>query len=89
VAQQRASRVVDTDDAEVAVDGLIASELLHDDGAELSVTERGEALRAPILESVSAAAARLYGDLAPADLEVTRHILAVVTQRAGAQLAGR
>jgi DNA-binding MarR family transcriptional regulator len=80
--------------ARATVDGLVASGLVGaaeaagdgDDDPRLVPTSAGEAVFRPIRQEVSRISGVIYGDLPPADLEVTRRTLAEVTRRATALL---
>jgi DNA-binding MarR family transcriptional regulator len=67
-----AARLVD----QAAAAGRIRS------GSEVSLSEAGAALYARLWSQMSDVQARLYGDLPPDDLAVTKRVLAEVTRRA-------
>jgi DNA-binding MarR family transcriptional regulator len=92
VRQQADGLKVPAATARATVDGLLASGLVgpaEDDGdGRLVLTAAGEAVFRPLSDAVGRIAVDLYGDLPPADLEVTRRTLEEVTRRANARLAG-
>lgn len=94
VRQQADGLKVPKATARATVDGLVSSGLVDfaepvDDGNDprLVPTAAGEAVFRPIRQEVGRIAGAIYGDLPPADLEVTRRTLEEVTRRASALLA--
>ncbi len=77
------------DDAAVlaAVDELTAKGLLQADGSRLRLTGAGQARFQHIRGPLGEITARLFGDLPAEDLETAGRVLAIVTQRANAELA--
>lgn len=79
---------VDPSSARSAIDELITGALASSSGepASLALTPAGEARFATIRRGIDQIAERLYGDLPPEDLATTHRILAIVTERANAEL---
>jgi DNA-binding GntR family transcriptional regulator len=70
---------------------LTASKLLEarpGDGARFALTEAGQARYRQIRTALDGITARLYGDLPAEDLATAGRVLAIVTARADAELAG-
>jgi DNA-binding MarR family transcriptional regulator len=98
VRQQADGLKVPEATARATVDGLVASGLIgliglaeaaaEGDDPRVVPTAAGEAVFRPIRQEVSRIAGEIYGDLPPADLEVTRRTLEEVTRRASALLRG-
>jgi DNA-binding MarR family transcriptional regulator len=80
---------IDRSTARRAIDELVAGGLVSRSGdpASLTLTSEGEARFAAIRRGIDQIAERLYGDLPPEDLATTHRILAIVTERANAELA--
>ena len=84
---RRVDRALKTDAAaQHAVNELLADGRLarHDGTVELTAT--GAASRASIRGGIDAITTRLYGDLPAPELEIAGRILAIVTERADAEL---
>ena len=80
---------IDRPMARRAIDELVAGGLvsLSGDPASLALTADGEARFAAIRHGIDQIAERLYGDLPPEDLATAHRILAIVTERANAELS--
>ncbi|HKA83687.1 MAG TPA: MarR family winged helix-turn-helix transcriptional regulator [Acidimicrobiales bacterium] len=80
---------VDRSTARTAIDELVAGGLVDPSGdpATLALTPEGAARFATIRRGIDQIAERLYGDLPSDDLATTHRILAIVTERANAELA--
>jgi DNA-binding MarR family transcriptional regulator len=59
-----------------------------EDGSTVTLTPAGRDRYERLVAGVAAITARLYGDLPAADLETTRRVLTIVTERANAALTG-
>ena len=72
-----------------AIDELVAKGLVRKAGDPVSLapTPAGETRFRSIRHGIEQIAERLYGDLPPEDLATTHRILAIVTERANAELA--
>jgi DNA-binding MarR family transcriptional regulator len=57
-------------------------------GARVTLTPAGRDRYERLAAGIAGITARLYGDLPAADLETTRRVLTIVTERANAELAG-
>jgi DNA-binding MarR family transcriptional regulator len=81
---------IDPAEARRAIDEAVADGLVTERGdpAGLALSPAGELLLRAIRSGIDRIAERLYGDLPPDDLATTHRILAIVTERANAQLAG-
>ncbi|MEV0094582.1 MarR family transcriptional regulator [Streptomyces sp. NPDC050738] len=76
--------------ARTVVDELISGKLLETaEGDEVRFTDAGAELHEHTRTAGNNIAARLYGDIPAADLEAAGRVLALVTERANAELAGR
>ncbi|MEV6483105.1 MarR family transcriptional regulator [Streptomyces sp. NPDC051576] len=69
------------------IDGLITAELLGADATEVRITDAGRALYERVTKETSAASARIWGDIPEEDLLTAGRVLALVTERANAELA--
>ncbi|MET7490234.1 MarR family transcriptional regulator [Streptomyces sp. NPDC005538] len=69
------------------IDGLITAGLLGADAAEVRITDAGRALYERVTKETSAASARIWGDIPEEDLLTAGRVLALVTERANAELA--
>jgi DNA-binding MarR family transcriptional regulator len=81
---------VDDGTAADALEQLVAAGLVaHIPGepAQVELTASGAALVQELTATTSGIAVRLYGDIAPDDLETARRVLETVTRRANAELA--
>lgn len=78
---------VDEDSVQGTIDELIAAGLVETDSSDLRTTDAGRALFERITKETSAASARIWGDIPEEDLVTTGRVLALVTERADAELA--
>jgi DNA-binding MarR family transcriptional regulator len=81
---------VDDRTARDALDGLIGAGLVarvSGEPPQVELTASGAARVQELTAATSGIAARLYGDIAPDDLETTRRVLETVTERANAELS--
>jgi hypothetical protein len=62
--------------------------LTSTDGSEVNLTPTGRARVAQVRDGLAEITGRLYGDLPAGDLIVAQRVLASVTERANAELAG-
>jgi DNA-binding MarR family transcriptional regulator len=81
---------IDPSTAVGVVDGLAAEGLVARSGhpANLTLTPTGDARHRQIRHGIDQITERLYGDLPHEDLATAHRILAIVTERANAELAG-
>jgi DNA-binding MarR family transcriptional regulator len=87
VARMTSGLKVDPAAVRTAIGRLEAEELVS--GTEVVVlTDAGRARHRRIQDGVDRISRRLYGDLPVGDLVTTRRVLAIVTERANAVLAG-
>ncbi|WP_030208424.1 hypothetical protein [Streptomyces bikiniensis] len=87
VALVRGSLKADPADIRAALDGLLAERLLVADGAHLRPTAAGRALLAAVGAETAPVTARIWGGIPAEDLAATGRVLALVTERANAELA--
>jgi DNA-binding MarR family transcriptional regulator len=80
---------IDRPTAFSAIDEVVAKGLASRSGhpESLAFTTAGDRRFRAIRRGIDRIAERLYGDLAPEDLATTHRILAIVTERANAELA--
>jgi len=73
-----------------AVDGVIAKGLVSRSGdpVRLALTPTGDTRFRAVRQGIDQITHRLYDDLPPEDLATAHRILAIVTERANAELAG-
>ncbi|MER8070624.1 MarR family transcriptional regulator [Streptomyces sp. NPDC094034] len=69
------------------LDELLAEQLLVRDGAHLLPTEAGRELAATVGAETAPVSARVWGGIPAADLAAAGRVLALVTERANAELA--
>ncbi len=69
------------------IDELIAAGLVAADASDVRITDAGRALYERITQETSGASARIWGDIPEADLLAAGRVLALVTERANAELA--
>jgi hypothetical protein len=74
--------------AELAWQGLISRELAAGGGAQVALTPAGSARFEQIQGGIGQVTRRLYGGLPESDLAIAHRVLAAVTERANAELAG-
>ena len=77
----------DEDSVQGTIDELIAAGLVATDASDVRITDAGRALYARITQETSGASARIWGDIPEADLLAAGRVLALVTERANAELA--
>ncbi|MCX4817037.1 MarR family transcriptional regulator [Streptomyces sp. NBC_01239] len=77
----------DEDSVQGTIDELIAAGLVASDASDVRVTDAGRALYERITQETSGASARIWGDIPEADLLAAGRVLALVTERANAELA--
>ncbi|MFF8771952.1 MarR family transcriptional regulator [Kitasatospora sp. NPDC015120] len=90
VADVRGSLKAPEPDVRAVVDGLTAAGLLGEDPAEASrlrFTEAGRALADATATESAAISARLYAGIPAEDLAAAGRVLALITERADAELA--
>jgi DNA-binding MarR family transcriptional regulator len=87
VAQVRSSLKADAADIRTTLDELLADQLLAVDGAHLRATEAGRELIAAVGASTAPITARVWGGISAEDLAAAGRVLALVTERANAELA--
>ncbi|MER7925676.1 MarR family winged helix-turn-helix transcriptional regulator [Streptomyces sp. NPDC096057] len=78
---------VDEDSVQGTIDELIAAGLVAADASDVRVTDAGRALYERVTQETSGASARIWGDIPEADLLAAGRVLALVTERANAELA--
>lgn len=86
VAQVRGSLKADPADIRATLDELLAKQLLAADGAHLRPTEAGRGLLAAVGSEVAPISARVWGGIPAEDLAAAGRVLALVTERAEAEL---
>ncbi|WP_181795346.1 MarR family transcriptional regulator [Streptomyces sp. WELS2] len=69
------------------LDELLAKGLLEADGPHLRPTDAGRGLIAAVGEEIAPVSARIWSGIPTADLAATARVLALVTERANAELA--
>jgi DNA-binding MarR family transcriptional regulator len=81
---------IDRPTALKAIDELVAAGLIARSGppVTLAATPAGEERFRAIREGIDQITKRFYGDLPPEDLAAAHRVLAIVTERANAELAG-
>jgi len=78
---------IDDEAARAAVDGVIDLGLVTVGEDELALTPAGLHRFALVSGEIASIAGRLYGDVPPEDLAVAGRVLALLTERANAELA--
>jgi hypothetical protein len=78
---------IDAGEFPSVIDGLCEAELLRGEGPELRLTDAGWDLYQRVRDGIGGIAALLYGDLPAADLATAGRVLALVTDRANAELS--
>ncbi|WP_406209935.1 MarR family transcriptional regulator [Kitasatospora sp. NBC_01560] len=91
-ADHLAARIQDTlktgpADARATLDELVAEQLLVVDGAHLRPTDAGRELLAAVGADTAPVTARVWGGIPAEDLAAAGRVLALVTERANAELA--
>lgn len=87
VTQVRGSLKADPADIRATFDELLAKQLLVADGAHLRPTDAGRALIAAIGAETAPVTARIWGGIPAEDLAAAGRVLALVAERANAELA--
>jgi DNA-binding MarR family transcriptional regulator len=87
VTQVQASLKADPADIRATLDELLAKQLLVADGPHLRPTDAGRERTAAVGAETAPVSARVWGGIPAADLAVTGRVLALVTERANAELA--
>ncbi len=87
VTQVRGSLKADPVDIRATLDELLAKQLLVADGAHLHPTDAGRELTAAAGAQTAPISARIWGGIPAEDLAVAGRVLALVTERANAELA--
>ncbi|MCL7378313.1 MarR family transcriptional regulator [Streptomyces sp. 35G-GA-8] len=87
VTQVQGSLKADPADIRATLDELLAKQLLVVDGAHLRPTEAGRELTATVGAETAPVSARVWGGIPAADLVAAGRVLALVTERANAELA--
>jgi DNA-binding MarR family transcriptional regulator len=87
VAEVHGSLKADPADVRVTVDELLAKGLLVTQGPHIRPTEAGRALMEAVSAETGPVTARVWGGIPAADLAVVGRVLALVTDRANAELA--
>ncbi|MGW1008356.1 MarR family transcriptional regulator [Streptomyces sp. NPDC002520] len=87
VTQVQGSLKAHPGDIRATVDELLAMQLLDADGAHLRPTDAGSELLAAVGAETAPISARIWGGIPAADLAAAGRVLALVTERANAQLA--
>ncbi|MDU0254543.1 hypothetical protein RVN83_15355 [Streptomyces sp. PU10] len=87
VADVRGTLKADPADIRTVVDGLLDKGLLVEDGAHLPATDAGRELLAAVGAEVAPVSARIWGGIPAEDLAAAGRVLALVTERADAELA--
>lgn len=87
LTQVRDSLKADPADIRATLDELLAKQLLVADGAYLRPTDAGRELLAAVGAEVAPISARIWGGIPTEDLAAAGRVLALVTERANAELA--
>jgi DNA-binding MarR family transcriptional regulator len=87
VTQVRGSLKADPADIRATLDELLAKQLLVADGACLRPTDAGRELLAAVGAEVAPVSARIWGGIPAEDLAAAGRVLALVAERANAELA--
>lgn len=87
VAQIQNSLKADPADVRATVDELLAKRLLDAEGPHLRPTDAGRELMAAVGAETAPVSARIWGGIPAADLTAAGRVLALVTERANAELA--
>lgn len=88
ITQVQGSLKADPADIRATLDELLAQQLLVTDGAHLRPTDAGRELLAAIGAETAPLSARVWGGIPAEDLAAAGRVLALVTERANAELAG-
>ncbi|MGK5730429.1 MarR family transcriptional regulator [Streptomyces sp. URMC 124] len=87
IAEVRSSLKADPADLRAALDQLLAEKLLVADGAHLVPTDAGRELLATVGAETAPVTARIWGGIPTEDLVAAGRVLALVAERANAELA--
>lgn len=87
VVQVQGSLKADPADIRTTLDELLAKHLLVADGAHLRPTDAGRELIAAAAAEAAPFTARIWGGMDPEDLAAAGRVLALVAERANAELA--
>ncbi|MET7666259.1 MarR family transcriptional regulator [Streptomyces sp. NPDC005373] len=87
VAQVQGSLKANPADISATLDELLAKQLLDTDGAHLRPTDAGRELVATVGAETTPISARIWGGIPAEDLAAAGRVLALVTERANAELA--
>jgi DNA-binding MarR family transcriptional regulator len=87
VTQVRGSLKADPADIRATIDALLAKKLLVTEGAYLRPTEVGREVLAAAATDTAPFAARIWGGIPTEDLAAAGRVLALVAERANAELA--
>ncbi|WP_432181921.1 MarR family transcriptional regulator [Streptomyces sp. NBC_00063] len=87
VTHVQSSLKADPADIRATLDELLAKQLLDADGARLRPTDAGRDLLAAVGAETAPISARIWGDIPAEDLAAAGRVLALVTERANAELA--
>ncbi|MFE4683482.1 MarR family transcriptional regulator [Streptomyces sp. NPDC056721] len=87
VAQVQGSLKADPSDIRATLDELLAKQLLDTDGAHLRPTDAGRELLATVGAESAPISARIWGGIPAEDLAAAGRVLALVAERANAELA--
>ncbi|MGW6485539.1 MarR family transcriptional regulator [Streptomyces sp. NPDC055059] len=87
VAQVQGSLKANTADIRATLDELLAKQLLDTDGAHLRPTDAGRELVATVGAETTPISALIWGGIPAEDLAAAGRVLALVTERANAELA--
>ncbi|MEU2310954.1 MarR family transcriptional regulator [Streptomyces albidoflavus] len=87
ITQVQGSLKADPVDIRATLDELLAKQLLVADGAHLHPTDAGRELLAVTGAETAPISARIWGGIPAEDLTAAGRVLALVTERAGAELA--
>ncbi|WP_326797959.1 MarR family transcriptional regulator [Streptomyces sp. NBC_01808] len=87
VAQVRGSLKADPADIRATLDELLARELLVADAARFRPTDAARELLAAVAAETAPYSARIWGGIAAEDLAAAGRVLALVNERANAELA--
>lgn len=87
VAQVRGSLKADPADIRTTLDELLARQLLVADGAHLRPADAGRELLAAVGAETAPITARIWGGIPAEDLAAAGRVLALVAERANAELA--
>ncbi|PBC70205.1 hypothetical protein BX265_7601 [Streptomyces sp. TLI_235] len=87
VAQVRGSLKADPSDLRTTLDELVAKQLLVADGTHLRPTDAGRELLAAVGAETAPVTARIWGGIPTEDRAAAGRVLALVTERANAELA--